>query len=279
MLTSTFCHTPGIGLKSEKQLWDSGIRDWDGFFLEYRRRSAIPKKEIIRNTLESSLDHLENNNPLYFQENLPAQLHWRLFSEFREKAAYVDIETTGLDFENEITTIALYDGKRIRYYVNGRNLDAFADDILDYPVIISYNGKCFDVPFLERYFRIKMKQAHIDLRYVLKSLGFSGGLKGCEVQMGIDRGDLKGVDGFFAVLLWQDYVRHHNEKALETLLAYNIEDVVNLETLMVKAYNLNIQGTPFAETHRIAEPLAPDLPFRAHRETVERIKYGPGAYL
>jgi len=96
--------------------------------------------------------------------------------------------------------------------------------------------------------------------------------------MGIDRGDLKGVDGFFAVLLWEDYVRHGNEKALETLLAYNIEDVVNLEILMVKAYNLSIQGTPFAETHRIAEPPAPDLPFRAHRETVERIKYGPGVY-
>ena len=165
MLKNTFCHISGIGLKTERQLWASGILDWEGFFQEYRLRAAIPRKETIHRTLESSLDHLKNNNPVYFQESMPSHLHWRLFPEFREKAAYVDIETTGLDFFNDITTIALYDGKLIRHYVNGRNLDAFVDDISDYNVIISYNGKCFDVPFLERYFRIKMKQAHIDRKY------------------------------------------------------------------------------------------------------------------
>jgi hypothetical protein len=30
------------------------------------------------------------------------------------------------------------------------------------------------------------------------------------------------VDGFFAVLLWWDFKRNKNQKALETLLAYNI---------------------------------------------------------
>lgn len=43
--------------------------------------------------------------------------------------------------------------------------------------------------------------------------------------------------GFFAVLLWQEFQQTGNIKALETLLVYNIEDVVNLETLMVLAYN------------------------------------------
>jgi len=56
------------------------------------------------------------------------------------------------------------------------------------------------------------------LRYVLKSLGYSGGLKSCEKALGLDRGDLDGVDGYFAVLLWRDYQKKHNEKALETLL-------------------------------------------------------------
>ena len=31
------------------------------------------------------------------------------------------------------------------------------------------------------------------------SLGFKGGLKGCERQLGLDRGNLKDIDGFFAV--------------------------------------------------------------------------------
>jgi uncharacterized protein YprB with RNaseH-like and TPR domain len=41
----------------------------------------------------------------------------------------------------------------------------------------------------------------IDLRYILKSMGFKGGLKGCEKQLGMDRGDLAGVDGLLAVYL------------------------------------------------------------------------------
>ncbi|MFO7912984.1 MAG: ribonuclease H-like domain-containing protein [Desulfotignum sp.] len=92
-------------------------------------------------------------------------------------------------FGNEITTIALYDGESIKYYVQGRNLDAFMDDIEKYSVIVTYNGKTFDVPFIEKYFGIRMNHAHIDLRYVLKSLGYSGGLKRCEKALGLDRKD------------------------------------------------------------------------------------------
>ena len=47
--------------------------------------------------------------------------------------------------------------------------------------------------------------------------------------MGLDRGYLEGVDGYFAVLLWREYELYHDQEALETLLAYNIADTVNLE--------------------------------------------------
>ena len=50
-------------------------------------------------------------------------------------------------------------------------------------MIVTYNGKTFDVPFIEKYFGIRMNHAHIDLRYVLKSLGYSGGLKMFEQAM------------------------------------------------------------------------------------------------
>ena len=127
-------------------------------------------------------------------------------------------------------------------------------------------------PIIESHFGISLNHAHIDLRYILGSLGYRGGLKSCEIQLGIDRGDLKDIDGFFAVLLWHDYKRNRNEKALETLLTYNIEDVLNLETLIVMAYNLKIEDTPFFETHKIALPATPEIPFKADIETVEKIK-------
>ena len=116
-----------------------------------------------------------------------------------------------------------------------------------------------------------MNHAHIDLRYILASLGYTGGLKSCESQLEIDRGELKDIDGFFAPLLWYDYKKNRNEKALETLLAYNIQDVLNLEHLMVIAYNLKIKDTPFYG-NQLQEPVVPEIPFNVDITTVERIK-------
>jgi len=136
----------------------------------------------------------------------------------------------------------------------------------------SYNGKSFDIPFLEQYFNIRLDHAHIDLRYILYSLGYRGGLKGCERQLGIDRGDLTDIDGFFAVLLWGEYQRTGDQKALDTLLAYNIQDTINLENLMVTVYNMKLKETSFYDTHFIEDPILPVNPYRADLATVDRIK-------
>ena len=103
------------------------------------------------------------------------------------------------------------------------------EDVKRFKIIVTYNGRCFDVPFIQRYFKIQLNQVHIDLRYILKSLGFSGGLKRCERQMGIDRGDLSDIDGYYAVILWDMYKRTGDEKHLKMLLDYNILDARNLE--------------------------------------------------
>jgi uncharacterized protein YprB with RNaseH-like and TPR domain len=228
--------------------------------------------DTISYYLEGSHHHLESGDPNYFSQLLPTNQHWRFFPEFRDLTVYLDIETTGLNkYHDPITTISLYDGKSIYYYVNGRNLDDFMGDIFDYNVIVSYNGKTFDVPFIEHYFGIRLDHAHIDLRYILGSLGYRGGLKSCEIQLGFDRGDLKDIDGFFAVQLWYDYQKTGNLKALETLLAYSIQDVLTLENLMIISYNLKIRNTPFYKK-QLPKPVLPEIPFDVDMETVERIK-------
>jgi hypothetical protein len=88
----------------------------------------------------------------------------------------------------------------------------------------------------------------------------------------MDRGDLSDIDGFFAVLLWDDYQRTGDQKTLETLLAYNIQDTINLENLMVIAYNMKLKDTPFYDTHFIEDPTLPVNPFRVDMETVDKIK-------
>ncbi len=273
MLTNSLQHIPGIGAVTEEQLWASGLLNWQQIRPENTLKISPKRFETIAAYTRESFEHLENKNPAYFADLLPAKEHWRLFNEFRESTAYIDIETTGIRLYGfEITTIALYDGKNIRYYIQGQNLEAFIEDIQNYNVIVTYNGKTFDVPFIEGQFGIQLNHAHIDLRYVLNSLGYSGGLKRCEEALGLNRGDLDGVDGYFAIFLWHDYQQNKNEKALETLLAYNIEDVVNLETLMVKAYNMKIKDTPFNGTHELPLPKMPEIPFKPDLQTIDRIK-------
>jgi hypothetical protein len=88
----------------------------------------------------------------------------------------------------------------------------------------------------------------------------------------MDRGDLKDIDGFFAVLLWDEYQRNKNQKVLDTLLAYNVQDTINLEALMVPAYNMKLKQTPFYEKLLITESTTPVNPHRVDLETVDRIK-------
>ncbi len=249
-----------------------GILGWEEFQENKVSAFSQQRAKIVKQYIDESNQQLRNSNPVYFADLLPSRLHWRFFPEFRHVTAYLDIETTGMDAASEITTIALYDGKQIRWYVDGENLDRFLDDIVQYKVIVTYNGKGFDIPFIQNQFRTKLDHAHIDLRYILANLGFSGGLKGCERQLGISRGELSGIDGYVAVLLWDDYIKNNNMNALQTLLAYNIEDVVNLEKLMVLAYNMKIKNTPFYSQNKLNAPSLPKSPFHADIETIERIK-------
>jgi uncharacterized protein YprB with RNaseH-like and TPR domain len=276
MLQNTFIHIQGIGAITEQRLWESGVRDWDSIDGNLPIPVSPRRKYLLQNGIDESKRHLDDCKPAYFSQLLPANQCWRLFPEFRDSIAYLDIETTGLDrYFNKITTIALYDGQSIKTYVEGQNLDDFVEDIQRYKVIVSYNGKSFDAPFIEHYFNIRLDHAHIDLRYILYSLGFRGGLKGCERQLGVDRGDLKDIDGFFAVLLWDEYQRTGDQRALDTLLAYNVQDTVTLENLMVIAYNKKLQHTPFYEKLLIADSPPPVNPHRVDLETVDRIKTNP----
>lgn len=272
MLKNTFCHFPGIGLSTERRLWDFGIQCWEDLFSADTVNLSWKRRDLLADHVKESLEHFEKSNSRYFAELLPSDQQWRLFPDFRDGVAYLDIETTGLSDNDQITTISVYDGESIFTYVQGQNLNRFKEDIKKYSVIVTYNGKCFDIPFLQRHFKITINQAHIDLRFVLRSLGYRGGLKECERRLGIDRGDLIGVDGFFAVLLWDDFKTNKNQKALETLLAYNIQDVVSLETLMTIAFNKKLKDTPFEHIRRLARPSPPPIPFKADLKTISKIK-------
>jgi hypothetical protein len=98
--------------------------------------------------------------------------------------------------------------------------------------------------------------------FPLRRLGYHGGLKSIERQLGLQRdGALKQVNGYLAVLLWREYKRG-NRGALDTLIRYNLEDVVNLQYLADFVYNLSAARLPIT-VDPLPEPVkyCLDLPY------------------
>lgn len=233
MLTQTFSHIKGISENFEKQLAEHGIKEWDDFFINLSQLAHLPKAKLekIKNELPISKQALETRNLNYFKNTLKPKEHWRLFP--LGKVAYVDIETTGLSKGYDyITLIGIYDGQTSHMYVHGENLHAAHSKLQEFDIVVTFNGKQFDIPFIEHCFSHSYNFVHLDLRYLLKEMGLAGGLKSIEYQLGIERdADLQGVDGFEAVRLWHKYKRGHQE-SLQKLLKYNEQDIVNLKTLL-----------------------------------------------
>lgn len=276
MLKHTFVHIGGVGRTIEARLWNSGIESWD-HFLDRKARSDVPRPvlRLLDGHVERSCDSLLRRDAAYFEKLLPGSEHWRLYHEFSDSVAFLDIETTGLGGGNDcITVIGLYDGRRAKVFVKGKNLSDFPEEIRKYSLLVTYNGRQFDLPFIRNTIGpLPYQQGHIDLRYPLRALGYSGGLKSIENQLGLQReGALQGVDGYVAVLLWQEHLAG-NKNALPTLIRYNLEDVVNLRYLAEVTYNMAVSRLPI---HVPALAVRPEheleMPFEADAALVRRLK-------
>jgi len=238
MLQQTFIHLTGIGLVRERRLWDAGIRTWQDYLVSGAELPwNVSGMERTREHLAQSLQAYRDAVWAFFDKCLPSDHKWRAFGDFQDRTLYLDIETTGLTWDDSITIIGTYDGCETKTFVLGRNLREAVEEINRYPILVTYNGACFDIPVIQRQFATACRNhIHIDLRYPLRRLGYSGGLKGIERAMGISRSEATcGLDGWDAVRLWQAYLGGSQE-ALDLLVAYNAEDVRHLKPLMEFVY-------------------------------------------
>jgi len=155
--------------------------------------------------------------------------------------AYLDIETTGLcsfydeitvigiclanDFENRLVQLVGGDATRTNLLRNLRCVDT----------IYTYNGSRFDLPFINIRLGVNLREHfhHRDLMHDCWRNNLYGGFKAVERQLNIPR-RLRGIGGAEAVTLWWRYQIGHDRRALDLLLEYNKEDVVNLMTLREK---------------------------------------------
>lgn len=226
---NSFIPVQGVGETTERRLWRQGVTHWDEFTPEV----VGPKTgERIERFLADARPRLDDGDARFFAETLPSGSHWRLYENFRDETVFFDIETTGLHtYSDEVTTVSVHRDGDTRTYVQGRDLtaDALAREFADAKLLATFNGKQFDVPFLEHAFDLSLDLPHLDLRFLGERLAFTGGLKRVEQELGIER-DREDISGRDAVRLWHRYERG-DDAALETLVSYNREDAENLRAL------------------------------------------------
>ncbi len=236
MLENTFIHIKGIGQKTEQKMWKKGIQTWQHFLNHVEPIFSSARDQLVKEELMLSTKHISDIR--FFLDRLSSGDTWRVFDAFKQKAAYLDIETSGgYQWKDEITVIGLFDGSTVHTFVNGISLNEFEIAITQYDLIITFNGTTFDLPVIRRWFpNISLPPAHIDLRFLLKKLGYIGGLKKIEKAFGLIRDpEIAGMEGYDAVLLWKAYLWGDRD-ALRRLIKYNTADIVNLKPLMEMGY-------------------------------------------
>lgn len=150
---------------------------------------------------------------------------------------FLDIETTGLShFYDEITVVGWALNGKSGTFIKGQDPEPMLTAIESAVAIVTFNGIRFDARFLRQEFPdIGLPTVHVDLMYLCRRVGLTGGQKAIEGQLGIDfRQNLEGVDGFAAVLLWHQYLRG-DINALKRLIAYNRADIAAMGSILDQA--------------------------------------------
>lgn len=230
MIRSSFIFLDKVGLKKEAQIWQQGIETWQDFLNTSVRGISKASKERHDQKVRLARINLDYGNAPFFKELLPKSEMWRIYPEFKEQAAYLDIETSGWN----ITVVGIYDGYEMKHFIRGINLNRenVLREIYKHKILLTFNGSSFDIPMLNRCFRHEIRLPQIDLRHVCGRIGLKGGLKSIEKQINIKREEaVQSMIGAEAAYCWGMWMHTGRKEYLNLLLQYNAEDCINLQAL------------------------------------------------
>ena len=186
-LENTYIGVDGVGETTERRLWEAGARRWAEFDPSLCGPTTADR---IESFIETARPRLEGDDSAFFDRRLPSSERWRLYEDFREEACFFDIETTGLDqHRHDVTVVGVHSPGDTEVMVAGRDLtvDRLQRRLDDAKLLVTFNGKRFDVPFLETAFGVDIDVPHVDLMYPCRRLDLTGGLKAIEAETGIER--------------------------------------------------------------------------------------------
>lgn len=249
MIRECFRHCQGIGPKTAEVLNQKGFVTWDDCLT---RVEEIPfngkrRKKLI-NDIQRSRLALDSHDIDYFTASFPTAEHWRILENYFDRATFIDVETTGLSRHScHVSVITAFHRDEMHSFMYGENLDDFLLLVDDAGLLVTFNGNCFDIPFLEKTFNIpSIGCAHIDLRWIAWHRGYRGGLKAIERKLGIYRPPhIDGIDGYEAVDLFFQWQRG-DASSRKRLISYCRADVCSTYLIaerILREYGCRIMKT------------------------------------
>lgn len=228
MIRNSFIFLEKISSKTEQNLWNQGILNWNSFLNKDTIKGLSPKRKSYYNRkLKEAKKHLKEDNSAYFSKRFPKKECWRLFDYFKEEACYLDLE---VDSYGKITVLGIADDYDTKIFVKGVNLEqnTIQKELKKYKIIITFNGNSFDLPKLKKQLKVDIRIPHIDLKPLCVNLGLKGGLKEVEKLLDINRPqNLRGNP----VDLWKAFHASGDREWLDLLIDYNKEDIENLKQI------------------------------------------------
>ena len=203
--------------------------------------------------LEHTHGHRGLGEALEIDSRTVARLAPGLSSEDIAQTVFVDVETTGLAGGTGtlafLVGLGVFDGDDFlvrQLFLTGPSgeeamLAATVEALSAARALVSFNGRCFDLPLLETRFTLNRLRPpspalpHVDLLYPARRL-YRRRLESCRLAhletelLGLERQD--DVPGWLIPSLYFDYLRFGRAAPLEAVFRHNALDILSMVTLL-----------------------------------------------
>lgn len=243
LFEQSFCQLDGITPNTEILLRDRGILTLSQLFQEADYHFSARHAWRIRQSIQT-LDLAYALGILDVIANaFPCGHRVRLLHDFFSHALFLDVETSGMGPKAKITCISTWRNGIMSTFIEGFNLNDFLKEWASAKLIVTFNGKRFDIPMLVHKFGFSAIPAQVDLMDEARHFGYKGGLKAIEPQIGFSRNQELCPNGALAISLWEEYTQTGNQAFLDELVSYNQEDVRSLTFIWRRLLALSLNNT------------------------------------
>lgn len=251
LLFYSFSQLKGVSEQRERDYWAEGKTLSSLADCLSDQQSLFDDGRI--NDISDCIQALQKENTDFFLDRTEHRHLYRIAYSFPRDVMFLDIETTGLStVYHYVTCVGWLLNGEYGYWFQGTDSERFLTSFRAAKMIVTFNGTRFDCRFLDQAFQSSefSQKANLDLMFLCRRFGLSGGQKAIEQELGFHRPEsLKEADGKEAIALWYSFL-FGKRSALKRLINYNFYDVLGMAYILDRVFFDKIYGLEFPTVGR-----------------------------